>query len=191
MEPLIPELDDYRRQFEQIREETARLVEGLNYEQFNWRPGPGQWSIAECLGHLFITGEAQRRGVDTAMERAHARGLTGRPPFRYPVLQRWILAATAPGSKRRFRAPRRFHPVGGQPVTAVVPTFLHLQRQFLDRIEQANGLDLARVKVVTPISRYYRFCLGMVFAQVAAHERRHLLQARRVREHANFPKSLA
>jgi len=188
--PLIPELEDCRQQFEQVREETVRLVAGLNNVQFNWRPGAGQWSIGECLGHLQIAGDAQRRGIDAAMEQGRARGLTGEPPFRYPVLQRWILNATAPPSRRRFRSPRRFHPVEGQPLTAVVPTFLHLQRQFLERIELANGLDLARVKVVTPISRYYRFCLGMVFAQVAAHERRHLLQAGRVREHPNFPKSV-
>ena len=188
---LIPELEDCRRKFEQIREDAARLVEGLDNRQFNWRPGSGQWSIAECLGHLIIAGEAHRRGLDAALERARARGLTGRPPFRYPALQRWILAATAPESRRRFRTPRRFRPLADQPVTAVMPTFLHLQRQFLDRIGQANGLDLARVKVATPISRYYRFRLGIVFAQVAAHEQRHLLQAQRVREHPDFPKPVA
>jgi len=38
---------------------------------------------------------------------------------------------------------------------------------------------------------YYRFRLGIVFAQVAAHEQRHLLQAQRVREHPDFPKPVA
>jgi hypothetical protein len=51
----------------------------------------------------------------------------------------------------------------------------------------AEGLDLARVKVPTPISRLLKLSLGMTLAQAAAHERRHLEQARRVRENPRFP----
>jgi hypothetical protein len=49
-------------------------------------------------------------------------------------------------------------------------------------LERADGLDLRRVKVATPISRFLKMSLGAMFAQIAAHERRHLEQARRVRE---------
>jgi hypothetical protein len=55
-------------------------------------------------------------------------------------------------------------------------------------IEQADGLDLKRVKVVSPISSFLKFSLGMTFAQAAAHERRHLAQARRVL--AKLPKGV-
>jgi hypothetical protein len=44
------------------------------------------------------------------------------------------------------------------------------------------------VKVVTPISRFLKFSLGMTFAQAAAHERRHLAQARLVL--AKLPKGV-
>ena len=79
-------------------------------------------------------------------------------------------------------APGRFVPLHGQPVTAVLPTFLHAQDQFTLQLERADGLDLRHVKVATPISLFLRMSLGMMFAQVAAHERRHLAQARRVQE---------
>jgi hypothetical protein len=49
-------------------------------------------------------------------------------------------------------------------------------------LERADGLDLRRIKVATPISRFLKMSLGMMFAQAAAHEQRHLMQARRVRE---------
>ena len=89
---------------------------------------------------------------------------------------------TEPPVRRKVRAPRRFLPLDGQPVTAIVPTFLHLQSQFLALIGRSEGLDLARVKVSTPISRFLKMSLGMMFAQASAHERRHMAQARRVRE---------
>jgi hypothetical protein len=79
-------------------------------------------------------------------------------------------------------APKRFTPVHGQPVTAILPTFLHLQRQLVIQADRAEGLDLARVKVKSPIAPVLRLSLAATFAQIAAHERRHIAQARRVRE---------
>jgi hypothetical protein len=79
-------------------------------------------------------------------------------------------------------SPGRFRPIHGQPVTGVLPTFLHLQRQFTIQIELADGLDLRRVKVPTPITSLLKLSLGGSLAMAAAHERRHMAQARRVRE---------
>ena len=67
-------------------------------------------------------------------------------------------------------------------MTAIMPTFLHVQSMFQLQMQRAEGLDLARVKVATPISRFLRMSLGAMFAQAAAHERRHLEQARRFAE---------
>jgi hypothetical protein len=178
----VSELEQYRQQFEEIKVQARELSEGLNEERFNWRPAPNQWSIEECLAHLTIVGQWEVAAIERAIEDARARGLTGSGPFRYGPLDRFIVRMTEPPARRKVRAPRRFLPLHGQPVTAIVPTFLHLQSQFLLQIERAEGLDLARVKVVTPISRFLKMSLGMMFAQMAAHERRHMEQARRVRE---------
>jgi hypothetical protein len=85
-------------------------------------------------------------------------------------------------ARHRFSAPRRFPPLHGQPITGVPPSFLHLQSQFIRLVERSEGLHLARVKVETPISRFVRMSLGMMFAQIGAHERRHVEQARKVRD---------
>jgi hypothetical protein len=92
-----------------------------------------------------------------------------------------------PPPRRRFKTPRSFTPSHGQPVTALLPTFLHLQDQFTYLLEQANGLDLARIKIPSPATSLLKFSLGQAFALNAAHERRHLWQARRVRSHPQFP----
>jgi hypothetical protein len=158
------------------------LTEGLSEAQFNWRPAPGEWSIEECLEHLTVVGGWEVRAIESAIDQAHARGLKGTGPFRYSWFDRWLVRMTEPPVRRKVRAPRRFVPIHEQPVTAVLPTFLHVQSMFLLQINRAQDLDLARVKVATPISRLFRMSLGMTFLQAAAHERRHLEQARRVRE---------
>jgi len=182
------ELEAYQKQFETIADQATALTRGLTETQFSWRPGPNEWSIQECLAHLTIVGQYEIKQIESAIATARERGLTGAGPFRYGFLDRSILQHTEPPVRRKFTAPRRFRPVHGQPVTAILPTFLHLQDHFQRVVEQSRGLHLARVKVPTPISRWLKLSLGMTFAQILAHERRHLEQARRAREHPQFPK---
>jgi hypothetical protein len=175
------ELEAYRQQFEEITRDTAELLKGLSEEEFNWRPAPGQWSMEECLAHLTMVGHLELEHIERAIDLGRARGLTGSGPFEYPALERLILRETEPPARHNMSAPKRFLPLHNQPLTAVLPTFNHVQSMFILQIERADGLDLRRVKVVTPVSRFLKVSLGTMFAQAAAHERRHLAQARRVR----------
>lgn len=179
-------LEEYRQQIEQIQKQAGEITQGLTEAQFNWRPEPGQWSIEECLAHLTMVGQWEVRAIEEAIDQGRQEGRTGSGPFRYGAIDRLVLDLTAVGRdgkpRRRFPAPRRFVPVHGQPLTAIVPTFQHLQRQFHIQMDRADGLDLARVKVATPISRFLKLSLGAMFEQAIAHEQRHLAQAGRVRE---------
>jgi hypothetical protein len=49
-------MNDLLNQLQQIRQRTNELVTGLTPEQLTRRPDPAQWSIAECLAHLNVTG---------------------------------------------------------------------------------------------------------------------------------------
>ncbi|HLK63107.1 MAG TPA: DinB family protein [Bryobacteraceae bacterium] len=178
----IAELEQSTKAFEAASTEAKKLTEGLNEAQFNWRPAAGEWSIEECLEHLTVVGGWETRAIERAIDDAQARGMKSSGPFQYGWFDRWIVRMTEPPVRRKVRAPRHFVPIHEQPVTAVLPTFLHVQKMFLLQIERARDLDLARVKVETPISRFVRMSLGMMFLQAAAHERRHLDQARRVRD---------
>jgi hypothetical protein len=176
-----PELISYRQQFEHIVEDARAVVAGLSEEEFNWRPAPGEWSVEECLAHLTMVGNVELDLVEHAIDRARERDVTGKGPFGLSAIERFVLRETEPPARHTFSAPRRFVPVHNQPLTGVMPTFFHVQSMFILQIERAEGLDLRRIKLPTPISRFLRLSLGATFAQTAAHERRHLVQARRVR----------
>jgi len=183
---LTPALAELDRQFAAAKEEASALVNGLNESQFNWRPDAHAWSIAECLQHLNIVGDRYVHVLERTLAEARVQGAKGQGPFGYGWLGNWILVNTEPPPKRKVKAPRSFTPVYGQPITAVLPTFLHLQEQLAQQLEQANGLDLARVKVPAPGFGPVKLNLHVTFAWIAAHERRHLWQARQVRGHAEF-----
>ena len=175
------ELEGYRRQFEQIRTDAVELTAGLVESQFNWRPNVNEWSIEECLAHLIMVGQVELQAIDDAVQQGHAQGLKGKGPFEYGSIDRFVVNLTEPPVKDPLPTLRRFTPLHGQPLTAILPTFDHVQSQILIQLARAEGLDLRRVKVATPISRWLKMSLGMMFAQIAAHERRHLEQARKVR----------
>lgn len=184
---LIEELRDYCEQIENIKEDAQELTATLNGQQFNWRLGPGHWSISECLAHLnSIDGQSLPLLAGT-IERARIEGLAGTGPFRYSFFSRKFNSAVEPPVKLRVKAPKEYVPPPEQSKEKVVPEFLTIRDQWIGLIRSANGLDLARIKVPVPFSKMVKFSLGPRFALMTAHNRRHLWQAWRVRKHPNFP----
>ena len=98
------------------------------------------------------------------------------------------MRAFGPSSHWHVRSPAAFLPVAGESRDVVLAAFDEVQRQFLERLRHADGLDLARIRVSSPVAPWWRFSLGAAFAVLAAHERRHLWQARRVAMLPQFPR---
>ena len=175
---MHPELDAYLRQLDAIRADARQLVAGLSDAEFNRRPAAGRWSAAECLDHL-NTLRKILPAIDRAITHAAARGLRSEGPFHYGWFARWMIRSFEPPPQRRFRNPRLLEPAH-QPLApdAVLREFLSLRDALTRRVQQADGLDLERVIVVSPVSRFFRMPLGGYFAFLLAHDRRHLWQAR-------------
>ena len=178
---LSPEIGDYVRQFEDVNSAARHLVEGLSDEQLLWEPAPDRWSIAKCFSHLNVTADQYYPAIDHSMRLARERGLLGEGPFRHGFLMNRFIRMMEPPPGRSLRAPRMFRP-RTRALADEIPTFLAHQSAIIERVRQANGLDLSRVKVVSPLTSLMRMSLGQCFGLLAAHERRHLWQAARVRE---------
>jgi hypothetical protein len=173
-------LEDYRQQFQRIAAEATALAGGLAEDRFWRRPADGGWSVGECFAHLTAVGSEEVQAIEKATAEARAKGIAGTGPFRCPAWERLIVWMTEPPVKQKAPAPKRFVPLPGQPAKVVMDGFLALQRQFVAQVERADGLDLRRVKVPTPIGQWLKLSLGGLLAQAAAHERRHLAQAKKV-----------
>jgi hypothetical protein len=180
---LTPELDDFRRELERIAAEGDALVGGMSDDQFNWSPAAGRWSIAQCIEHLNATAREYLPMMDEGIADAIRRGQYGEGPFRYTLLGRLVARSQEPPPRFKFRSPRAFEPPPRRARQATMAAFRAYQVQYIDRLRQANGLDLARARVRSPAAyAWLRIPLGSAFALTTAHERRHLWQARRVLE---------
>ena len=144
--------------------------------------------MAECLDHLNVAGALYVAAIDRGIADGRARELTGFRPYEPGLVERWIVRSLDAPPLFRTRSPQSFRPSGEvPPVARSLPTFLMLQADLIDRLRRAEGLDLARVKVTSPASALVRISLGGAFAATAAHQRRHLWQARQVRAAPGFP----
>ena len=184
---LTSDLERYRRQFDAIEADAREILEGLADAQLAWHATPSEWSIADCLDHLIVTGRHSLAGIAEAAADGRARGLLSQGPYRYRLFDRWFVWLMEPPAKLKFPAPRAYRPSSVRPGRLLVAEFIELQDDLRKSLQLADGLDLARIRVRNPVTRWIRFSLGQELAFTAAHERRHLWQIRRIKGLSQFP----
>ena len=108
MTRMNPDLAWYQTQLAANRREAAAICDGLSDDQFNRRPQPASWSVAECISHLNVTGREYVPAVEQAIERGKAKGHAQGGPRRYGWFTRWMIRAMEPPPRARYKTPRRF-----------------------------------------------------------------------------------
>jgi DinB family protein len=193
---LAPEIDEFRRGFESLADEADRLASELTDAQFAWAPAgkPSRgtprfgWSVAQCIDHLNVTARQYLPQLDEGIANAIRQGSYGKGPFTYSWLSRMFVRIIEPPVRFRIRTPALFEPPPARSRREIMAAFRAYQVQYIDRLRQANGLDLARAKARSPAASWLHLPLGSAFAATIAHERRHLWQARLVTEAPGFPR---
>lgn len=177
---LCPDNDVFRRQFEQLSADADALIAPLTEEAFNWQPSPTSWSVGQCVEHLNVSARQYLPAMDEAIASAIRRSLFNEGPFTYNWIGRLVVASMEPPPRYRFTSPKVLRPQETRSPADVLAGFRAYQVQYIDRLHAANGLDLARARVHSPAAAWLWLPLGSAFALMAAHERRHLWQARQV-----------
>jgi hypothetical protein len=166
---------------------AKKLLAGLTVEQVNWALAAGSWSVGQCLEHLCMTNESYLAPIHAALE--------AQPDA--PVSQitqgwfaRWFIrnfVEPSPGSKR-VSAPLKIRP-SIRIELSILDRFVASNDALRKSISQAERKDVNRIRFKNPFVPLIRFTVGTGFQILTAHERRHLLQAERVRSAPSFPAS--
>jgi len=181
------ELQGYGDQLLSVTQDAVGLMSGLSDAQFNWQPEPGRWSMAGCFDHLNKSASVlfvPRIGGAVAAGRASGPKSDG--PFAYSAFERWCVGTNDAPARMKFKAPRITQPSSHLPVAQVRAEFVKWQDEVARLLREADGLDLRRIRVASPIPML-TFSLGTMIRLMLAHERRHTWQAREVRQHRAFP----
>lgn len=169
-----------------IESDARALVSGLSETAGAWRADATSWSVAECLDHLAIANRVYLRAMGPVAERALMRGSTRRGPAQPGVIGRWFIRTLEPPVKPRLRttAPQSIRPRRAPSLGDAIAQFLASHDGVRTFLARYADIDLAGARFANPFVRGIRFSLATGLHVIAAHERRHLWQAWRVRQAA-------
>lgn len=162
---------------------AERLASGLNHEQLNWRPTPGAWSVGQCLEHLVIANGVYLPAISASLEgRKQSRVSEVTPGW----LSRWFIRTYIAPSKEKASAHGKIQP-SKKTDSSVLDAFLRSNGLARELIATAGDYDVNRIRFKNPFVPMLRFTVGTGLEIVSKHQSRHLLQAERVRQSAQFP----
>jgi hypothetical protein len=176
-------MDKVLIQLNSIRQRASALVAGLTPEQLTLRPDPTRWSIAECLAHLNATGTGYLPLIEEAIKQGREQKIFGKGPFKPGWLGRLLKWIAEPPPKFRMRAPKIILPPPTITDPAlVIKEFAQLQDEWERLMHACEGLDLEKIKCKSPFPPLPPLRLSAPIPWMLAHERRHLLQAEKIKE---------
>lgn len=181
---MTPQLDLLIVELGAVRARAHRLADDVDERTWRQRPPGSGWAMAECLIHLNITAREMLPRLRAAIASGRRDGVTGEGPFRPGVvggLLRWFLE---PPYRVRTTTAASFNPASAQPKAEVMAEFDARHDAVITCIHDADGLDLSRLKIISPFDARVRYNLYAAFRIIAAHDRRHVWQAERAKAHA-------
>ena len=167
-------------QIDAADQRAIALARPLTSAQLNWKPSPHEWSIGQCLDHLSVSSDV----YIAAME----KGVRGRPRGIVQEITpgwfgRWFInnvIEPSPTSRKR-RAPGKIVPRSDVD-PSVLDRFLRTNARLREFIGRAVPHDVNRARFQNPFVPIIFFTVGTGLEVLVRHQRRHLLQAERVRE---------
>jgi hypothetical protein len=96
----------------------------------------------------------------------------------------WFARSLESPDKIKSKAPQAIRPRSSPPLADAATAFFASQQEVRDFLRRYADIDLAGVTFPNPFIGGLRFSLATGLHVIAAHERRHLIQARGVRESA-------
>ena len=147
---LQPQLERIELELAGARRRAHELATPLTAQLWGTRPAVDQWSVAECLIHLNLTSRAFSPLIRDAIGTGRALGLLGAGPYRRNLVGWLLYGMTAPPVRFRVKTTEPFVPAEVKPKDKVLDDFDTLQEQVSGCAREAGGLDLRRLRVVSP-----------------------------------------
>jgi hypothetical protein len=186
MQSLPSDLQRLSDQLDAAERDARGLVTGLTDARGGWRAHAGAWSVAECLDHLGTANRVYLDAMQPAADRALRENRRRRGPAQPGLVGGWFVKYLEPPVKTvtKSKAPRLIRPRAAPALSDATMKFLSSQDDVRAFLRTYSGIDLSGVRFANPFIRGLRFSLATGLHVIAAHERRHLWQAWRVRQAA-------
>ena len=172
--------DSALKYLESTRQGVVDATQGLSANQWNFKPGPDRWSIAEVVEHIAAAEDYLEGNVTTKVMKAPAR----KENADVKAIDEMVLKGV-PDRSHKAQAPEPLKPTNrfGSP-EAALKHFLESRQRTEDFLKSTN--DLRAHATDSPMGKQLDAYQWILF--IAAHSDRHTKQIVEVKADPNFPK---
>jgi len=184
MQPSIPpDISGLLDELSAADRDAEGLIAGLSEAQGTRRLSADSWSISECLDHLATANRVYLNAMREPAQRARARGRLRQRAAKPGFAGRLFVFTLEPPPRwwLKLKAPRVIRPRPTPPLADAFAAFMASQADAREFFTANADLDLASIHFPNPFVRGIRFSLATGLHVIAAHDRRHLLQAWNIR----------
>ena len=174
------EKDKALQYLESTKQDVLDATKGLSDAQWNFKPAPDRWSIAECMEHIAAAEDFIRGNIENGVMKAPA------VPGRDVVAIDAAIIENVPARKNKVQAPEAIKPTNrfGSPEGSI-KHFVESRAVTEEFLKTTPGLrDHAADSPAGTKWVAYEFIL-----LIAAHSERHTNQIKEVKADPNYPKS--
>ncbi|NVO83274.1 DinB family protein [Hymenobacter terrestris] len=174
-------LDALTADVERVREVANRRFRTLGSEQLNRGPGPGRWSVGQCLEHLNLIGGLYLPVISRKIQAAQQRGTRPATTVKHGYFgQKLTAAMRVPATEKPLKSPQQYAPSGSRLPGTVVEVFTRQLDELSNLLSQARRINMNAIRIANPVIPLLLPPLPDVFELLVEHLKRHLLQAERV-----------
>jgi len=173
----VDPLEEVEKELNEATRRAWSLVQSTDGRLFTVRPNPSSWSAAECLSHLSISTESFLPVLTLAINDARKRNVVTKKPPKMDLLGRVLRWFLEPPIRAKTKTAAPFVPKSIRAKAEAFGEFAALQSKLSELIQAARGLDLTRLRIVSPFDKRVKYNVFSAFRIVVAHQRRHLWQA--------------
>jgi len=179
---LPAELQSLLDQMDACERDAEAILADLDDDGVNWQPGGGTgWSVAQCLNHLIVSNGMYLNGVAERMQAArtaNAGTFNGLGPT---AIGRWFVNSLEPPPRFKMKAPRKIRPGATFPRDGLLAAYKLSHTTYRALVNEAATVDVNRVIFPNPFLPAVKMRLATGFLVIAAHDRRHIYQAKNVK----------
>ncbi|MFT3935937.1 MAG: DinB family protein [Chitinophagaceae bacterium] len=176
-------LEELETQTNSFLDEAIQQWQMMPNEKFSHQPAANAWSAKQCVAHLNSYGDYYLPAIEQAIEKAKAAKQTPQRLFMPGRLGNYFTNMMLPAADgrpvKKMKAFKKYIHPNNEDGDVVIATFIEQQEKMLQLLESAAAINLESTRVGISIAPFIKLKLGDVFRFIAAHNQRHIEQARR------------
>ena len=164
-----------------ITEGNLSFAENLlneSEEKLNFRLSEKSWSILECLEHLNLYGKFYIPEISKRIKKSDTKSTE---IFNSGILGNYFAKSMLPKDNlNKMKTFKSMNPIHSNLDEKVLNEFIIQQKQMINLLNDAENVDLNKIKTSISISSLIKLKLGDTFRFVIYHNQRHIEQAKKI-----------